>query len=58
MTQFSRPSLVLFRDGKSAMAQIYIYGGACLAGDPTAYVIRHGEMIWVKPGESVEFVEV
>jgi len=31
--------------------------GACLAGDPTAYVVRQGETVWVVPGESSEWVE-
>ena len=50
--------LVLFADGTSGMYVVNVYGGACLIGDPTAYVMRNGERVWVKPGESVEFIEV
>lgn len=49
--------LVLFKDGKSGRFPLHLYLGACMAGDPTAYVIRGGETVWVKPGESVQFVE-
>jgi len=48
---------VLFLDGTTARKQIHIYGGACRIGQATAYVVRHGKRVWVKPGESVEFVE-
>jgi hypothetical protein len=49
--------LVLFLDGRSGAFRVYVYGGACLAGQPAAYVIRGGGLVWVRPGESVEFVE-
>lgn len=57
MLNFAKSQMVLFADGCSAMTQVFVYGGACLAGDPTAYVLRHGRMVWVKPGDSVEWVE-
>lgn len=49
--------MVLFSDGSSGRYVVWIYTGACLAGDPTAYVVRGGSTVWVRPGESVEFVE-
>jgi hypothetical protein len=57
MTTYQNKHAVLFRDGTSAMAHVYIYGGACMTGDPTAYVIRNGRWVWVVPGESISFVE-
>jgi hypothetical protein len=48
---------VLFQDGTAGRFHVYVYGGACLKGDPTAYVMRDGRMVWVVAGESVEFVE-
>ncbi len=50
-------STVLFKDGTASRCMVFIWQGACLVGDPTAYVIRNGEMVWVVPGESVSFVE-
>lgn len=50
--------LVLFRDGRLGRYVIHLYGGACFIGDPTAYIIVNGNIVWIKPGESVEFVEV
>ena len=57
MLNFSRPELVLFRDGHAAMLQVYVYQGACLVGDPTAYVYRNGQLTWVLPGQSAKWVE-
>lgn len=48
---------ILFLDGKTSHLQIHIYMGACLSGQPGAYVYRNGQFTWVKPGESVSFVE-
>jgi hypothetical protein len=48
---------VLFLDGTSQRCQVHVCGGACLVGWPTAYVIRDNQTVWVKPGESVSFVE-
>jgi hypothetical protein len=50
-------SLVLFRDGTKSRLPVYCCSGAALIGQPTAYVIRRGQLIWVVPGQSVEFVE-
>lgn len=49
--------LVLFLDGKTAMLPVYQYNGASFTGDPTAYVKRNGETVWVSPGESADWVE-
>jgi hypothetical protein len=49
---------VLLADGRAVRADIQIIGGAALAGSPTAYCEVDGRRVWVKPGESVEFVEV
>lgn len=49
--------LVLFKNGTSGRFYVNFYLGACMAGDPTAYIVVDGKMVWVKPGESVEFIE-
>jgi hypothetical protein len=49
---------VLLMSGKVVRAKVLVVTGACLVGDPTAFVEINGEIIWVKPGESVDFVEV
>ncbi len=49
--------MVLFKDGKSGWFVPNYYQGACMKGDPTAYVYRGEQLVWVKPGESVQFVE-
>lgn len=49
---------VLFKDGTSGRYNINLYHGGALTGDPTAWVVRaDGMPVWVKPGESVEFIE-
>ncbi len=48
---------VLFLNGETLRRQVYIVGGAAMAGEPTAYVIRYGQTVWVVPGVSVDFVE-
>ena len=57
ITNWSNPQTVLFSDGIVGRCQIFVYQGACLAGEPTAYVLRNGQLIWVKPGQSVQWVE-
>ncbi len=49
--------LVLFRDGTRSLHTVYLWTGGCFVGDPTAYCFRNGQQIWLKPGESVEFIE-
>jgi len=51
--------LVLFLDGAVAYCHILRYFGACFAEQSTAYVLRGEERIfcWVKPGESVDWIE-
>lgn len=52
-------SLVLLKSGETTMAQVYISRGAALIGDPTCFFIgKNDEIVWVKPGESVQFIEV
>ncbi len=48
---------ILFLDGKFGKYEVHLVEGACLVGDPTAFVIRKGERVYVSPGQSVEFVE-
>lgn len=48
---------ILFKDGKSGMYMRHNIDGACLIGEATVYVIRAGERVYVKPGESVDWVE-
>ena len=50
--------LVALCDGRQVAAEVKLVGGAALAGSPTAYCVVDGRRVWVKPGESVEFVEV
>jgi hypothetical protein len=49
--------MVLFLDGTSGRFEIFRYLGACLVGQPTCYIVRQG-IVWVKPGESVNWIEV
>lgn len=49
--------LVLFKDGKLEFLPVYRYEGAALVGQPTAYVMRANQMVWVRPGVSVDFIE-
>ena len=48
---------ILFKNGQTGRHGVRVYQGACLVGQPTAYTIINGELIWLVPGESVEFVE-
>ena len=49
---------VLLNSGKLIREIVHVYEGAVMVGDPTAYILipRIG-IVWVKPGESVSFVE-
>lgn len=49
--------LVQFKDGSREMHEVFLYEGACLVGDPTAYIQRGSITVWVKPGASVDFIE-
>lgn len=53
----ARKRLVLFADGVSTMVPVYVYQGAALVNQPTAYTYRSGRLTWLVPGQSVEFVE-
>lgn len=48
---------VLFSDGHVRRCEVFLYAGACMVGDPTAYVYRNGQLTWVKPGQSVAWIE-
>ena len=48
---------VLFLDGVALRCEVFVVGGACMVGDPTAFCWRDGRRVWVVPGESVAFVE-
>jgi hypothetical protein len=50
-------STVLLKSGKIVRAYVEIATGAALIGDPTAFVKLKNKIVWVVPGESVEFVE-
>lgn len=54
---FSNPQTVLFKNGSSKRLQVFIYQGAAMVGDPTAYVMVGNEMVWVIPGQSVSWME-
>lgn len=47
---FSSPQRVLFTDGHTVACQIYVYSGACMVGDPTAYCYRNDQLVWVVRG--------
>jgi hypothetical protein len=49
---------VMFKDGTIGRKVLHFYTGACFGGEPTAYVFRGSTLVWVKPGESVAFIEV
>jgi hypothetical protein len=53
---------VLFRDGHCGWYVRYDVMGGCKSGDPTVYVYRQSgaamRRVYVKPGQSVNFVEV
>jgi len=57
MEFFNGLKTVLLTNGSLVRTHIYIYGGACFAGEPTAYIHHGGQIIWVKPGLSVEFLQ-
>lgn len=40
---------VMFNDGGAGHYLIQIYTGACMRGDPTAFVVRNLECVWVLP---------
>ena len=48
---------ILLKTGSVVRKQIHIVGGACFAGEPTAFVVLYGKTVWVVPGQSVEFME-
>lgn len=50
--------MVLFADGTADRTKVYINQGACCLDQPTAYVYRDGQRIWVRPGGSVAWVQV
>ncbi len=50
-------STILLKDGTVVRKQIKICIGACMIDDPTAYITINGQTIWVKPGESVGWVQ-
>ncbi len=54
---WSNPQWVFFRDGTAGKFQVWLYGGAAMVGDPTAYVIRAGTLVWVIPGQLVAWME-
>ena len=55
----NRPNqIVLFADGSVERCEVLIWHGPCLVGDATAYVRRNGKYVWVRPGQSVQWVEV
>lgn len=45
------------KSGKTITARIHFYTGACLVGDPTVYANVDGFVVWVVPGESVDFMQ-
>lgn len=55
----SNPKLetVLFKDGKVGRCVVHSYLGGCMRGQATAFVYRDGKLVWVKPGESVDWME-
>lgn len=49
--------MVMMKSGQVFRLPIMFYYGACLTGDPTAFVLVNGSMVWIHPGESVEWME-
>ncbi len=48
---------VLFHDGSFGRFPVYVHNGAALVGQPTAYVYRDNKLVWVRPGQSVDWIE-
>jgi hypothetical protein len=48
---------ILFLDGTVRRLPVYTYYGACFTGQATMYTIFQGNFIWIKPGESVPWIE-
>lgn len=50
MYDWSRIKLkhITFKDNTCGRLQVKFYQGACLVGDPTAYVHRNGQLAWVR----------
>jgi hypothetical protein len=48
---------ILLKSGEVIKRTIWTYNGPAFTGDPTAYIIYGEKIVWVKPGESVEWVE-
>ena len=48
---------VLLKNGTVVKRELFLYGGAAMVGDPTAYFVSNGAIVWVKPGESVDWIE-
>lgn len=54
---FSNRQFVQFADGSTGRYQVYVYQGASMAGDPTAYVIRDARLVWVALYDSHIWIE-
>lgn len=48
---------VLLKDGNLIRTIVWQYAGGAMVGDPTAYIMLGGRMVWVRPGQSVDFLE-
>lgn len=48
---------VLLKNGTLVKRDVLLYTGAAFAGDPTAFFVSNSAIVWVKPGESVDWME-
>jgi len=55
---FHNRVFVTFSDKSSGKYPIYVLQGACIIGEPTAYVERNGQRVFVKPIAAETYVEV
>lgn len=58
MSNWSRLEHITFKDNTCGRFQVIFYSGACLVGDPTAYVYRNQQLVWVRNEPQSGWVEV
>lgn len=59
MHDWSRIKLkhITFKDNTCGRMEVNFYAGACMVGDPTAYVYRDGKLVWVRNDDQRGWVE-
>lgn len=59
MHDWSRIKLksITFKDNSIGRMEVSFYFGACMVGDPTAYVYRNKQLVWVRNDPRLGWVE-